>query len=198
MVAPYVMERPEEAYHVAPVPWKARRLLLFAGHMPRPYLSRTRGLIEKQLENCTDSGDVTMALRGTGRLNLSSYLNATRWHKFCLVSQGDTFSTKKLAEVVVLGAMGGCLPLLTREVVRPYRDVLDYQRFTISFGAPFRNIATAQEQLQRLRNFTSTEHRAIRQNLSRVASKFAVPSASKYLLETLCEKVRSHNESRIG
>lgn len=45
------------------------------------------------------------------------YLRHSMGHRFCLVAPGDTWSTKKIAEVVALGGAGGCIPVL----VVPYR-----------------------------------------------------------------------------
>ena len=38
-------------------------------------------------------------------------------HRFCAVAPGDTWSTKKIAEVVAIGGAGGCIPLIV--VPRP-------------------------------------------------------------------------------
>lgn len=51
-------------------------------------------------------------------------------HKFCVVVEGDTKSTKKIAEIMVVGANGGCIPLLIRGVTKPYTQNL-YTRSTI-------------------------------------------------------------------
>ena len=59
--------------------------------------------------------NVTLRL-GAERLSPEQYWREVMQHKFCLVSRGDTPSTRKVGEAFVVAARGGCLPVFVQGV----------------------------------------------------------------------------------
>ena len=82
------------------------------------------------------------AKRSSQRLTMAEYVQAAHAHRFCVVSPGDTPSTRKLAETMVLAAQGACLPLFITGTFLPYSDVLNYSRVGVMAPIPRSGAAT--------------------------------------------------------
>ena len=124
-VIPYVVTR-KDFIDTPVVPWEKRALILIAGHIPKQKFSLVRANTAKALENVSDA---TVSV-GKNNLTKNNYKKAVFAHKFCVVAQGDTRSTKKVAEIMVVGANGGCIPLFIRGTVKPYAPYF-YTRSTL-------------------------------------------------------------------
>jgi len=94
--------------------WDGRTTLLFAGHVPKMYLSSVRAVLGQRLKPWAGH-NVTLRL-GAERLSPAQYWREMMQHKFCLVSRGDTPSTRKVGEAFVVAARGGCLPIFVQGV----------------------------------------------------------------------------------
>ena len=70
------------------------------------------------------------------RMSVAQYLNITLNHRFCVISPGDNVATGKVSESVLVGAAGGCLPLLLLPDT-PYGGVTyQVRRKHSKFGPP--------------------------------------------------------------
>ena len=80
------------------------------------YLSMKREC--KHYENVDLSDGLISDLRRDASLDWSEreYLRRAMAHKFCLVVQGDFPGTPKIAEMLAIGAAGGCLPVFALRV----------------------------------------------------------------------------------
>ena len=94
--------------------WGGRPMLLFAGHVPKVYLSAVRAMLGRRLQPWAGH-NVTLRL-GAERLSPEHYWREMMQHKFCLVLRGDTPSTRKVGEAFVVAARGGCLPIFVQGV----------------------------------------------------------------------------------
>ena len=118
-------------------------------------------------------------------------------NRFCLVSRGDYPQTPKLADFVMFGAAGGCLPVvvLMEEPSRtlPYMGWLDYcdVAYLVSEAAARRNMSAV---LTKLRAVTAAEAAAKRRRLSQVRDAFFWPHAADYALAEACEAARMLRE----
>lgn len=171
LVVPYVMLKP--TLPSTQTPWTARRLVLFAGHMPKLYLSRTRARIAHVLKA---SPEATTAL-GPLRMSSEEYARALFDHRFCIVAPGDTLSTKKLAETIVVGSYGGCVPLVHRSTTLPYADRFDYAAAVVFFDE-----SSLLSTLDRLRHSDAGAFAAWRRALRRMRHAFEQPHAGRYAL----------------
>ena len=71
----------------------------------------------------------------SSKLTQSQYLNHAFNHEFCIVAPGDTLSTHKLAESIVVGGMGGCIPIIVVPsnpyMMLPFIRWFDYCKGTV-------------------------------------------------------------------
>ena len=176
LVAPYVMLKP----HVpsALTPWHARRLVLFAGHVPKPSLSHIRQKIAKTLHQ---EKDATVSV-GADRLSAATFASALFLHRFCIVSPGDTRSTKKLAEAIVVGSYGGCVPLVHTSTTLPYVNHMNYSNALVYFHE-----STLASTLTRLRMVDNAKYVAWLHALREIRHVFEQPHAAHYLLHVARE-----------
>jgi hypothetical protein len=112
LVVPYNTP-PLPAASAAPA-WEGRSMLLFAGHVPKARLSTVRVVLAQRLRPWAGH-NVTLRL-GAERLAPEQYWQELMQHKFCLVSRGDTRSTRKVGEAFIVAARGGCLPIFVQGV----------------------------------------------------------------------------------
>jgi hypothetical protein len=140
IVAPYVVSKPPWLVGLAPppppMPWTERKLLFFAGHVPKPYLAATRYLIWRQVRRsegvttfsptlgCTflpyaacDNGDAWLAAQPHSWYQ-------THCHPWCgnYTTDGKSGSSVRRAPVFCDGACTFCA-----KVKDPQRDA--YRRF---------------------------------------------------------------------
>lgn len=171
IVTPYVVSSP---FVDRPIPWKDRSLLFIAGHIPKRKFSSVRAQAVAFLKTVPDA-----TARNAERLNKTEYARMMTRHKFCVVAPGDTPSTHKLAETIVWGARGACIPFILGRLVKPYSTILNYASFAI-----IENRLTA-EVVARLRRVTEDEYTSLAANLRRVESYFVQPDAGRALLHQL-------------
>ena len=113
VVVPYVVTQPawltaDDAWPSV-TPWAARRLLLFASYISKTYISSVRFDLWKALrahplvtvrptwKECAPGRCKPLYYgHNSSRLTPAAYLAESMSHKFCLVSPGDTSSTRKL------------------------------------------------------------------------------------------------------
>jgi len=214
-----------------------RKLLFFAGHVPKPKISTIRYALWRQLvhapnvtvrshtllctygaaaascskdaatrasaagltaacalrPNCHDYRGVQFKrelpwMRKThAKLPPDVYLAQQLNHHFCLVAPGDFATTRKLSEAIVVGAMGGCVPVLV--LPRFYRFALPYLRWLdyceaavlVSQASATSDFARL---LPRLHELAADPSR--RMYLKRIAPAFLQPQASEHILAEMC------------
>ena len=128
-------------------------------------------------------------------------------HRFCVVSPGDTFGTRKITETLALGGAGGCVPLIfvpgsgspaELGAMLPYTRWLDYCR--VAYLIPERETSRRRLPLllARLARVTADEVAPKRRALRAVRRAFvfskgsspAQPSATDYMLADACSAAR--------
>ena len=112
------------------------------------------------------------AKRSSQRLTMAEYVQAAHAHRFCVVSPGDTPSTRKLAETMVLAAQGACLPLFITGTFLPYSDVLNYSRVGVMAPIP-RSGAATDRLLERLDGLDQLEADGANAGGARHAARFS-------------------------
>jgi len=95
-------------------------------------------------------------------------------HRFCVVAEGGFAATPKLADFVLLGAAGGCIPLVaidSKVPQLPYAGWIDWcaAAFIVSMETASRNMS---EVLARLRTMTAAEAGAKRRALDAIRDAF--------------------------
>ena len=168
-VAPYVAF----SMHLHSLPWAKRSLVFMAGHIPKPRLSTVRSRAIKFLKGVPDA----TVVEPHARLSFEDYTRAIGYHKFCVVAPGDTHSTHKLAETIVLGAHGGCIPLLLSKLTMPYSSMLNYNAFSLHVDHLDESV------ISRLRNTSNIEYKRFAKHLKEVEHFFSQPDASFTLLK---------------
>lgn len=224
IVAPHVVSSPRWLVEGVPpagtglVPWDERKLLFFAGRIPKPSDDMVRlrlyGLLHARPEMATVVSTwsnwkpaLRHAHREYGAANVTpvrvsptEYAAMAMRHKFCLVAQGDTSSTKKLGEAVAFAAVGGCLPLIVHGSALPFYRLIDYESF-----AAFTHERTLLADLKRLAQVSRREYES-RVARARVAQPAFVSrenssvrrgqlSAAEVLLSEMC--ATRHEEDTI-
>jgi hypothetical protein len=110
-------------------------------------------------------------------MSSEAYARALFDHRFCIVSPGDTRSTKKLAETIVIGSYGGCVPLVHRSTTLPYVDRLNYSAAVVFFDE-----SSLTSTLERLSRSDVLAFAAWRRALQRMRDAFEQPQAAHYML----------------
>ena len=197
---PYVVDKHGWPAQPRRIPWRQRKLLFFAGHISRAGGGIPTGGVRRALVTQLDNGDprVTVnaqycqravracqplggANRSSQRLTMAEYVQAAHAHRFCVVSPGDTPSTRKLAETMVLAAQGACLPLFITGTFLPYSDVLNYSRVGVMAPIP-RSGAATDRLLERLDGLDQLEADARMQAARGMRHAFLQPEAAHFAL----------------
>ena len=102
------------------VPWKKRRLLFFAGRVPKRRISSLRGSLYFALRNNSDAAlhltfvnpseqppDFNQSL-----LSYGEYVKFAMSSRFCVVASGDNLATPKFTEAILVASQGGCIPFV--------------------------------------------------------------------------------------
>lgn len=175
VIAPYYVEK---AAVPARVPaWEQRKLVLFAGHIPKEKFSTVRLAASRFLST---RGDATVRV-GEKRLSFDKYRRLMFEHKFCIVAPGDTHATAKLAETVTVGAAGGCIPLLLSCVALPYAEILDYRAFAVV------SKTLTNSSLDELARYDAARWKFFQSRLQEVEPYFAQPRAARSFLLRACD-----------
>jgi hypothetical protein len=141
-------------------------------------------------------------------------------HRFCVAAPGDYPSTPKITEFIVIGAAGGCLPVLVvpspvQEGARrqlPYASTwLDYCQIAwIIPDAATKSEVLMRNALEALERVTPQEAEAKRRALIRVRGAFVAHSLggddggglrhslSDFLLHEACELGRRYKDRGLG
>ena len=189
---PYVVDRHKwPAQTLRPTPWEQRKLLFFAGHVSKPGWWIPTGSVRRALvvalkneTRATVSAQFLAhveANQSSPRLTIQQYVRAAHEHRFCLVSPGDTPSTRKLAETMVLAAEGACLPLVIARTFLPYVDELNYTAVVTSAPLP-RSREAASRLLDRLEQVDRHEARARIEAARGMRRAFLQPRAALFAL----------------
>ena len=192
---PYVVDKHGWPAQPRRIPWRQRKLLFFAGRISRAGGHIPTGGVRRALVTQLDNGDprVTVnaqyvavngrggAKRSSQRLTMAEYVQAAHAHRFCVVSPGDTPSTRKLAETMVLAAQGACLPLFITGTFLPYSDVLNYSRVGVMAPIP-RSGAATDRLLERLDGLDQLEADARMQAARGMRHAFLQPEATHFAL----------------
>ena len=213
---PYVIDMhgwPGKECHT---PWDKRKLLLFAGRIPHKRVPKWK-FRQSLLRNLQDDRRVTvnaqftvnakfignahyvaagLANQSSPRLTRKEYVALAHAHRFCVVSPGDTASSSKLAETMVLAAEGACLPLIIWGTTLNYVDVsvrarfpraafesheLNYTRVA-SFAELPKGPEAAKRLLKRLGRVGSREARARGEAAQAMRGAFLMPQAATFSL----------------
>lgn len=140
-----------------------------------------------------------------GHVQRVAWLRQAATHRFCLVAAGDTYGTQKLPTFVVLGAEGGCIPLLVishRIPMLPYAQWIDWCKAAVlvSENTARSNMSGV---LSQLRLMTAAEGRAKVRALNRIRDAFLLewpgvrdvsapwrPSAADFAVAAACDIAR--------
>ena len=204
---PYVVDK--HGWPNAPrrIPWQQRSLLLFAGRIPkflrkpgsvrRLLMAQFRG--DPRVTSNAQYVDPAQAPPGnlSRRWTLEEYVQIAYAHRFCVVSPGDTPSTHKLAETMVLAAEGGCLPLLIQGIFLPYSDVLNYS--SVGVRAPIPRTREATDLLlERLGSMDRHEAHARREAARGMRHAFLMPEAARFALRQFGLSVRARRSGTFS
>ena len=129
----------------------------------------------------------------SGHLPYAEYVREAASHRFCVVAEGDFAATPKLADFVLLGAAGGCIPLVAIDAKvpqLPYAGWIDWCAAVVivSKETASRNMSGV---LARLRAMTAAEAEARRRALDAIRDAFhwrleQRPSAPDFALAEAC------------
>tara|TARA_B100001989_G_scaffold250278_1_gene227086 strand:+ start:3617 stop:4231 length:615 start_codon:yes stop_codon:yes gene_type:complete len=186
VVIPYVATK-KDIVDMSPVPWNKRKLIILAGHVPKLKFSTVRAKVAQTLKNVANA----TVLVGKNRLSEKDYKKSVLKHKFCVVAAGDTRSTKKVAEMMVIGANGGCIPLLINGVTKPYTQNLYTQ-------STFEVSRLDSSTISFIHTINETKYAAMVAELQRVEKFFSQPTASQELLSRLCNFLFKYNLYRTS
>lgn len=175
-VIPYVVTR-KDFIGMHFVPWDKRALILIAGHIPKSKFSLVRANVAKALGNVSDA---TVSV-SKNSLSKNNYTKAVFTHKFCVVAQGDTGATKKVAEIMVVGANGGCIPLFVHGVVKPYAPYF-YTHSTLEVSRVDSSTVSF------LRKINETRYSSMVSKLKPFKKFFLQPTASEEALSQACKR----------
>jgi len=170
------------------VPWGQRKLLFFAGHIARAGGNTKTGWVRQTLlEYLANETRVTVNAQDIGplsssRLKIDQYVLAAHAHRFCVVSPGDTPSTRKVAETIVLAARGACLPLVFEKTFLPYADELNYTRAITLARVPDSQQAT-QNLLAKLERVSEQEAQIRMKAAKGMRRAFLMPQAARFALK---------------
>jgi hypothetical protein len=151
IIVPYFTEVDEAATHVSIN--DERDLLLFGA-------SGGKGKFVRQ-ELWHKFKDMGKDVFVTGYINHRDYIDYMHRSRFCLVTRGDTSSTRRLFAAI----NAGCIPLIISHWISlPFERIIDYSTFTVTvdegdvFNYP-------QQVIQFLRSFSKTDADKMRRNL---------------------------------
>jgi hypothetical protein len=133
------------------------------------------------------------------KLSETKYIENAFNHRFCIVAPGDFFATHKIAESIVIGGMGGCIPII---VVSPKPStMLPFLRwFDYCKAAVLISVRTATHNLMQivqnvLPKVDIEKKRAyLRKHYHAFVSSYATPSVGDYILAEMC----AHAEKSQG
>jgi hypothetical protein len=182
-----------------PSPWPTRKLLFFAGRVPKRRISHLRDDLAQSLWNRTN---VTCALTYARlektpagfypvRLPFEEYIAQAMAHRFCLVASGDNLATPKFGESILFAARGGCLPFVfcsVRQCPWPFGSRLALHRVAV-----FGRMLTLEQDLDRIGRMSETEMIARREAARAIAPHYAFAadgqwSAAHAIIDSLCER----------
>ena len=138
-------------------------------------------------------------IRDTRRVPHAEYISLAMSSRFCLIAPGDFESTHKVTEAMVIGGVGGCIPVFVTRRLRDVSTLLPYARWLdyceVAYFVDSRTATTNMKAvLERLAAVSEAEARAKLAALRRVhdafvfrrASTIDQPSAPHYILSEAC------------
>ena len=184
---------PDGLHKKKPPAWDDRKLVFFAGHLPKKKYSTVRITVYRLLQNKPYA-----SIHGTGlhenitqsRLTYDQFVDESMSHKFCIVASGDNFATPKFAESLLFAAKGGCLPIFVpgQKGKYPFED-----RFNLRNLIPYSRAGDIVDTVEKLGNMTSAQAEQMRQKIREIAYYFASyetereQSAPSATIEEMCE-----------
>lgn len=145
--------------------------------------------------------------RQSGHLPYDSWLREAAAHRFCVVARGDHPGTPKLADFVLLGAAGGCIPLVVvpTQFARgkptpalPYGRWIDWCSAAVIVSETTAEKNFSGKVLPRLRAMSEREAAQKQRALDTIRDAFywrveaGRPSGADYALAEACVLARQH------
>ncbi len=125
------------------------------------------------------------------KLSKKEYIENAFNHHFCIVAPGDFLATHKIAESIVIGGMGGCIPVIVvspdPSTMLPFLRWFDYCKAAvlISVSTATRNLlhivqnVLPKVNVESKRGYLQKHYRAF-------VSSYATPSVGDYILAEMC------------
>ena len=186
------------------------------GTPSKPCRRRNANLLKKTCETFKEVGiNATKHLsaldRATDRKRLpyESWVQEAARHRFCVVARGDWPGTPKLADFVLLGAAGGCIPLVfvsfTKRPTLPFGRYFDWCKAAVLVSEKVITAHKVGALLHQLRNMSAAEANAKMLALDQIRDALywrpspSRPSAADYVLAEACELAHQRgNRTRMA